>query len=77
MIETFLIWKIANHYLYKIPFSNGASGAAAAKGGQAITCVFTADEDSNDFIIVSFHLIIQIFYEFIFTKKLVAKWKDI
>jgi len=32
--------------------SNGASAAGVAKGGAAITCVFTADADSNDFIII-------------------------
>jgi len=32
--------------------NNGASAAAASTGGAAITCMATADEDSNDYIII-------------------------
>ena len=41
-------------------------------GGAGGTCMATAAQDSNDYIIVSFHFIIQIFYDCIFTKKLVT-----
>ena len=74
MIETFLIWKITNHYPNTITFSNGASGDIAVTGGQGATCEATvgvadAVADSNDYIIVSFHFIIQIFYDCVFRKK--------
>ena len=59
-----MIWKIANHYLYKITFSNGQSAAAVAKGGVGPNCMATAAADSNDYVIVSFHFTIQIFYDY-------------
>ena len=69
--------KITNHHLNNITFSNGGSAAALAMGGAGVTCELTAAADSNDYIIVSFHFIIQILYDCIFTKKPVAECKNI
>ena len=75
--KNILLKSVLGHCVNTITFSNGASAAAASTGGQGPTCMFTTDEDSNDYVIVSFHFIIQIFYDCIFTKKPVAKCKNI
>ena len=54
--------------IYTITFSNGGVAAdAVAMGGTGTSCVeetaAAATMDSNDYIIVSFHFIIQIFYD--------------